>query len=110
MAGVPLAKDLQGKSLVGLMEGKAEEHKDLIITEHFEPFGAREVSVRDVRYRYYCDSKGKELLFDLEQDPDELSSVHDKNSYQDVLSNMRFKMLKKIQQVAYPNVEKVFAY
>ncbi|NLS12150.1 sulfatase-like hydrolase/transferase [Vibrio sp. SM6] len=110
LAGIPIARDLQGTSLAPLLRGETDEHKSLIITEQFEPNGLRQVSVRDYQYRYYCDSDGKELLFDLTADPAELESVADLPQYQAALSQMRFKMLQKIQQVAYPNVEKIFAY
>jgi len=110
LAGIPLSRDIQGKSLVPLMEGEVNKHKSLILTEHFEPNGIRQVAIRDTCFRYYSDSEGKELLFDLEVDPSELNNVAMEPQYHDVLSEMRFKMLQRIQQVAYPNVEKIFAY
>lgn len=110
LAGIPLSRDIQGESLATLMNGQIDSHKSLILTEQFEPNGLRQVSVRDENFRYYSDSDGKELLFDLEADPDELESVDQNPNYAEVLSTMRFKMLQKIQQVAYPNIEKIFAY
>jgi arylsulfatase A-like enzyme len=110
LAGIPAASDLQGKSLMPLLMGETNEHKDLIITEQFEPKGLRQVSVRDRRYRYFSDSEGVEKLFDLELDPHEINNVVKKEAYSNALSEMRFKMLQKIQQIAYPDVEKIFEY
>ncbi|MDB1125341.1 sulfatase family protein [Vibrio algarum] len=110
MAGIPVANDIQGKSLKALLQGVTSTHKDLIITEQFEPHGLREVSVRDKQYRYYSNSEGEELLFDLQNDSHELNNVAKEQSHSDALSKMRFKMLQKIQQTAYPNVEKIFEY
>jgi arylsulfatase A-like enzyme len=110
LAGIPAASDLQGKSLLPVFADDSLEHKSLIITEQFEPKGLRQVSVRDSRYRYYSNSEGDEILFDLLEDPHELTNVAKLESYASVLSEMRFKMLQKIQQIAYPNVEKVFEY
>ncbi|MEZ9134356.1 sulfatase [Vibrio sp. 10N.286.52.B1] len=110
LAGMPIPRDIQGESLAPLMRGVTDQHKSLIMTEQFEPHGLCQVSIRNESCRYYCDSEGKELLFDLTKDPDELTSVASEVAYKDILSEMRFKMLTKVQQVAYPNVEKIFAY
>ncbi|MBY5944708.1 sulfatase [Photobacterium rosenbergii] len=110
LAGIPVPREIQGQSLLPLMEGQTDQHKSLILTEQFEPNGLRQVSIRDESHRYYCDSDGQELLFDLNQDPDEVNNLINDASYQTILSTMRFKMIVKIQQAAYPNVEKIFAY
>ncbi|MDV7105097.1 sulfatase-like hydrolase/transferase [Vibrio sp. TH_r3] len=110
MAGIPIPLDVQGKSLLPLMSGETVVHKSVILTEHFEPNGIRQVSIRDQKYRYYCDNQDGELLFDLENDPHEVNSVHDIVAYKETLSSMRLKMIRKIQNSAYPNIEKIFAY
>nr|WP_086938535.1 sulfatase-like hydrolase/transferase [Thaumasiovibrio occultus] len=110
LAGIPLPRDVQGTSLLPLMLDQTTEHKSVILTEQFEPHGLRQISIRDENYRYYCDSAGKEMLFDLNADPNEITNVIGKTEYSDTLSTMRFKMIQKIQYAAYPNIEKIFAY
>ena len=73
LAGIPVPREIQGQSLLPLMEGQTDQHKPLILTEQFEPNGLRQVSIRDESHRYYCDSEGQELLFDLTLDPDEVN-------------------------------------
>jgi len=84
MAGAPVPDDLQGKSLVPLLEGRGEEpFRDAIYYHYYEypsvHMVPRHHGIRTDRYKlmhFYQFGDAWEL-YDLEQDPDELRNIHD---------------------------------
>ena len=61
-------------------------------------------------YKYYCNNEGKEILFDLEKDRQELQNVVDCEAYAQVLSMLRRDMIIRLQNAAYPNLEQSAEY
>lgn len=108
--GIQTSTFIQGKSIKGLLEGCVEKHKEDILVEHFTPFGCRETTVRTSRYKYYCNTEGGEILYDLEKDPFELENVVSSEEYAQVLSDMRKRMLIRIQTAAYRDLNRIAEY
>jgi len=106
--GIQIPPFIQGSSLKPLLEGRINEFKEEILVEMFEPFGKKETTIRTKRYKYYFSSDGEELLFDLVNDPLEFNDLSKDIRYKDILSDMRRRMIARIQQAAYPNLEKIF--
>ncbi len=79
--GVQIPRFVQGKSMRALLRGETTEHKENVFTEFFDPYGLRQSTIRTKRYKYYCNNEGKEILFDLERDPQELQNVVDCEAY-----------------------------
>lgn len=108
--GVQIPRFVQGKSMRALLRGETTEHKDNVFTEFFDPYGLRQSTIRTKRYKYYCNNEGKEILFDLEKDPQELQNVVDCAAYAQVLSKLRRDMILRLQNAAYPNLEQTAEY
>ena len=98
MADVELPAEMQGRSMVGVLENadsKPHSWRDAIYYAYYENDASHEVpahdGVRDHRYKLMHFNRTQEWnLFDLKEDPQELKSVHGDQSYARV-----FKALKK---------------
>ncbi len=111
MAHVEIPAEMQGKSLLPLIEEKKVEWRESIFTEnnftsHFMPAlsdagdqrqkvlerSVRSKSVRTERYKYirYFEQRPMiEELFDIRSDPIEAFNLADKPEYTDILSSLR---------------------
>jgi arylsulfatase A-like enzyme len=94
IAGVEIPSDMQGRSLVPLLQGKRPDDWRNAIYYHYYEYGdphyvEPHYGVRDQRYKliYYYQINEWEL-FDLQQDPNELKSVYDDVSYATVRANL----------------------
>ncbi len=108
--GVQTPSFMQGQSLTALLEGRTDAHKEAVLTEYFSEHGDRQTTVRTQDYKYYCPEQGRELLFDLKKDPDELHNVAAEDEYAAVLSGMRLHMLRAIQRAAYQGLPRIDEY
>lgn len=108
--GIQQPGSFQGMSLRGLIEERTTEHKDVIITDMFNPTGYRGTTIRTTRYKYYSDTEGNQILYDLKQDPDEFYNLVSDRQYQDILSEMRWRMMIKLQESGYRNRNKTAEY
>ena len=52
----------------------------------------------------------EEILFDLENDPDETKNWASDEAYREVLSGLRHRMIVRLQDSAYPNLEQSAEY
>ncbi len=109
-AGVQVPPKIQGKSFKNLLEGRTQEHKDYILCEQFSPDGDKKTVIRDEKYKYFLNSSGKEILYDLQNDPEEKVNIVAKKEYQEVLSNLRKQMSIKLQKAAYDSLEREAEY
>lgn len=108
--GIQVPPFIQGKSVRNVLEGKPGIPREEVLTENFLPYGLKETTIRTDKFKYYLNSQGKEILFDLEKDPKELYNVIDDQEYAEVLSGLRKRMVIRIQQAAYPNREQTAEY
>ena len=98
MAGAPVPGDMQGRSLVPLLEGKTpDDWRKSIYYQYYEFPGWHDVprhyGVRTDRYKlvhYY--NIGEWELFDLENDPDELKSVYDDPQHAGVVTELKAEL------------------
>lgn len=109
--GIQTPPYVQGRSMASLfaqLQGaayiKPYEPRTDIICEHFVPYGLRETALRTNDYKYYCNSDGNELLFNLAKDPDELTNVAAQPEYATALSHLRFRALVRTQSAGSPNL------
>jgi arylsulfatase A-like enzyme len=98
MAGVEAPANMQGRSLVALLEGEEPgDWRDAIYYHYYEFPGwhavQRHYGIRTDRYKlihYYLIDEWE--LFDLETDPDELQSVYDEQEYAGVVTELKTKL------------------
>ena len=87
MAGIAIPPDMQGRSLVPLLEGRTPTDWRDSVYYHYHEYPAvhmvqRHIGVRTDRYKLiYYYQRDEWELFDLEKDPHELKSVHDDQDY-----------------------------
>ncbi len=105
IAGVQQPDDMQGRSIVPVLEGDVpSDWRDSVYYRYYEYPGAHSVKrhygVRTDRYKlihFYHDIDEWEL-YDLEKDPDELTNVYNDPAYADVVPSMKAE-LKRLQAV-----------
>jgi len=114
MAGVSVPQDMQGKSFLPVLKDAGnppEDWRDAVYYAFHENLGVHRVAahdgVRTKRYKaIYFLATGEWNLFDLELDPQEMSSLHQDPSYQEILKNLqqRYRELK-VQYRAHEGVQ-----
>ena len=100
LAGVPVPGDMHGESLVPLLRGEDPPDWRRSIYYHYYEFPGvhavqRHYGVRTERYkliRYYEIDEWE--LFDLAEDPDELTSVHDDPARADVRAELEAELAR----------------
>ncbi|WP_115460958.1 sulfatase family protein [Winogradskyella aurantiaca] len=98
VAGVPIPEDMQGRSLVPLLNSDTVEWRDALYYHYYEYPGIhmvkRHYGVRTERYkliRFYYNVEAWEL-YDLQTDPQELNNVYDTPEYAEVQTQMHDKL------------------
>ncbi|MFD2114657.1 sulfatase-like hydrolase/transferase [Paenibacillus yanchengensis] len=73
IAGVPIPEDLDGKSLLGVVQQPKTDRVREIVLGEFGNIGKRSLMVTDGIWKYiWFEEEGEELLFHIEDDPQEL--------------------------------------
>lgn len=112
-AGAPIPRQMQGRSLLPLLRGATPgDWRDAIYYQYFEYPGwhsvRRQYGVRTQRHKlihYY--ETGEWELFDLEQDPDELRSVHGRPEYAAVTTQLERRLAELRRQYDVPEHDPV---
>ncbi|MCD6361264.1 MAG: sulfatase-like hydrolase/transferase [Armatimonadetes bacterium] len=107
-AGVVAEPQLQGQSLRGLIEG-GDGGRASVFAEHAVPGRQWQVCVRTREWFYSTGTDGRELLYDLTQDPGEHCDVAQQDEYAAALSDMRRLCLQR-QMAALQPGPRVAAY
>lgn len=104
-AGVGVPKEMQGRSLVPILEDAGDppsDWRDAVYYAYYENAAVHAVpihdGVRSERYKLMFFPRGRQWqLFDLQEDPQELKSVHADPEYASVLNAMkqRYRDLRK---------------
>lgn len=87
LAGLPIPEDMQGRSLVPVLQGKTPSDWQKSMYYHYYEFGAEHwvlphYGIRTERYKlisYYTVNEWE--LFDLEKDPDEMENLFEWSGY-----------------------------
>jgi arylsulfatase A-like enzyme len=113
IAGVKVPEAMQGHSLLPLLEGKiVNDWRDSIYYHYYDHGGhnvPRHDGVRTERYKlihFYTDDVYE--LYDLQEDPDEIKSVHEHAEYAPILNKMRIELQRLRNHYGVP--EDVFLY
>ncbi|HMP77957.1 MAG TPA: sulfatase-like hydrolase/transferase [Pirellulaceae bacterium] len=107
LCGVEVPGEMQGRSLRRLLEGNVpNDWRDAIYYQYFENDAVHQVPIHDgirtERYKLmYFVRTGEWQLFDLETDPQELTSVHNHPEYREIFAGVqrRYRDVKAYYQV-----------
>jgi arylsulfatase A-like enzyme len=103
LAGLPLPKGNQGTPLTGAMKGgKGKEFA------YMQSPSNRILRGKKAAYCYW--GNGEEVLFDMEQDPDQLRNIAQEPAGKALLDQMRMRMLRRAIETADPLPERVAPY
>jgi len=99
MAGLPVAEDIQGKSLKSLLEADEETELRDAIYYHYYEFPnehavKRHYGIRTKQYKlihFYNDIDEWEL-FDLQNDPNEMNNIYNKDSNTNLIAELKTKL------------------
>lgn len=105
MAGVPVPKDMQGKSMVSLLRPhKAKAKWRDALYYHFYEYPAehmvkRHYGIRTKRYKliHFYNDIDKWELYDLKKDPSEMNNLYDNPKYKKIRHRLHEK-LRKLQE------------
>jgi len=99
-AGVTIPDEMQGKSLLPLLQNKATDWQDAVYYHYYEYPGAhavkRHYGIRTKQYKlihFYYDIDEWEL-YDLEKDPYEMNNVYHQPEYQEVVTQLTARLAK----------------
>ena len=94
IANVPIPDGLDGRSLVPLMEGRADGWRNEVYSELYHPFNGPSAMVKRDFLKYFrFEGKGwPDQMFDLAVDPRENRNLIDDEAYADDLAELRAKL------------------
>lgn len=96
VAGINIPEHMQGKSLLPLLEGKREEHRDAWLYKYFEDYPypvPEQTALRTKRYKLIDYARGKkDELFDLQTDPREQHNLIDDKSMGETYRRLQAKL------------------
>ncbi|ARA94110.1 sulfatase [Rhodothermaceae bacterium RA] len=109
LAGATIPADLHGRSLKPILLGQApDDWRDSFYYHYYEYPAShcvqRHYGVRTERYKliyYYLVDEWE--LFDLHEDPDELTSVYDDPAYADVVSDLKAELQRLRTELNVPD-------
>jgi len=100
MAGAPIPGDMQGKSLVPLLQGRTPANWRRSIYYHYYEYPSvhmvpRHYGIRTERYKLiHFYQFGEEWeLYDLETDPDELTNLYGRTPYSDLSFDLKNQLV-----------------
>lgn len=91
--GIQVPPALQGKSFRPLLEGKSYHPRSSAYLEFREPFGVSWKTIRTEQACYAINNQGQEMLFDLSNDPGQLTNIISASNSADLLQAMRLELL-----------------
>lgn len=101
LAGGVVPPDMDGSSLLKLVQGRENEWRKYIDMEHATCYSADNYwcALTDGKLKYVWNfHNGKEQLFDLEKDPTELTDCSTKPAYGKQLQELREEMVKHLSE------------
>ena len=95
LCGVQAPPHFQGRSFQPLLQGEEYEERTSVFIEYRDPFTVSWKTVRTHEFKYCVSGSGEELLFDLREDPDELSNVVGQSVARPALHAMREELVRR---------------
>lgn len=97
IAGVPIPKDVEGESLLPVLQGKKHQLREYLHGEHAYGTDSNHfiVTTKD-KYIWYSQT-GVEQYFDLEHDPQELHNMINDVQAQERVEYLRKRLIKELQ-------------
>lgn len=115
LCNLPLRKDLQGSSLVPLLENPAAEWKKAVfgqvnrsLSDEFR--GGRAVRTEQYSYRSWIDGTQGEELYDIVKDPYEYTNLAGNPDYKSTLNEMRILLARDWKGALPPDYKKQTFY
>ncbi len=96
--GIQAPPFLHGQSLRPLLENRPYAPREEALIEYGDPRGRHYQAIRSKQFLYQLDSDEKELLFDMERDPNQLSDVAADPQYAEALSHCRKRLAQRALQ------------
>ena len=113
IAGFDTPRDMQGASLVPIMEGETpEDWRQAHYYQYYEfeenqktaHMVRRHRGVRTDRYKLiHFYNLGEWELYDLEKDPNEMQSVYDQPEYEDVQKRLKYELDRLAEELEVPD-------
>jgi len=101
IAGVAIPSEMDGMSMMRLIEGKKKGWRKVLDMEHGECYWKENswTGLTDQRYKYiYYSVTGEEQLFDLIQDSGEENNLASLSQYKNILERWRQKMVDHLSE------------
>jgi choline-sulfatase len=95
IAGVENRPSLDGKSLMGLINGTDTQEKEVFSEMHTAGVFATCFMIRKGQYKYNYVHGEDAQLFDLEDDPDEWNNLSGKPEYQEIEEGLKARILEQ---------------
>ena len=95
LAEIPAPEELDGNSLVPLIEGNTTDWNNTVYSELWRAINGPSVMVKedDMKYFRFDNNKGwQDQLFNLSNDPDECNNLIDNPNYTETLERLRTKV------------------
>jgi len=112
IAGVPVPDDMQGRSLVPVLQGKTPEDWRKSFYYHYYEYPSvhmvkKHYGVYDGRFKliHFYDDIDEWELYDLENDPNELLNVYSKPEYADEIVRLRAELVRLKTELKVPPVQ-----
>lgn len=110
MAGLDCPNDVQGHSIVPILKNPAAKVRDTLYYAYYE-LGEHAVpqhfGVRNQRYKlFYLPWSDEWQMFDLEQDPNEMTNVYGKGQYSEVQRHLHDEYIRLRSEFDAPSYEK----
>ena len=107
-AGIPVPVGMQGRSLMPLLTGSAQEHRDSVYMEYFDANATYEIppmltSVRTDKWKLnFCDKPRSGELYDLEKDPGEFNNLWADIHHTDTREMMMHTLVSRMIETTDP--------
>lgn len=106
-AGIPVPKEMQGKSILPLLTGKCQDWSGEVLIQISESQVGRAIRTKRWKYSVVAPHKDgwkdsdsnryvEECLYDLQADPYELSNLVDHQSHQEVKEILKKRLIRKM--------------
>ncbi|MEW6354913.1 MAG: sulfatase-like hydrolase/transferase [Planctomycetota bacterium] len=105
-AGMPVSKDVQGRSVKSLVEGKTAEDDRPGFCERGKGEKATSRMIRTKRWKYsYFVFDQRRELFDLEADPDEMTDLAGSAEHKATLADLHRQLRQQMERTADPALD-----